>query len=485
MTDKKDSPAGSRRYTILGAIHRGGMGEILLARAEGADGFSRKVVLKGLLPELIGDTLSHELFRREAQLMSRLEHPNIVRVIDFAYVDEKPYLAMEYVRGRNLHQVIQRAAARGERVPARVAAFVLAEALRGLHYAHRARDENGAPLGIIHRDVSPGNILVSFFGEVKVTDFGIAKAAGAKNVTGPRSVRGKARYVAPEIIRGDSASVASDIHSGGVVLAEALIGEPLWERRNVSETLMCIVGERRDETLARIFARAEDLPGLRAALRGSLTLEPSERFSSALQFAENLDAVCRAAGSPLTQAELGAYLRRLFHDAPDVPHEDSPIAGTGPMPAFLSSDVRTDPSISVSIRPDLHSIAVPVELVSDDEPSGEAPEDLLSAASPRALQHALLSPVPAQTHERTPAPRDTLPAPFTPDSDSASYFSELVELPGATDLEQAGVPGIRRPSIARRLRLWAKKPWVLITLGILIGAATALTGSLLALSSSR
>ncbi len=242
------SSAGHERYTILGAIHRGGMGEILLARIEGADGFSRKVVLKGLLPALLEDDVSLELFRREARIMARLEHPNIVRVLDFTYVGDTPYLAMEYVRGRNFHQVIQRATMRGHKLPLRIAAHVVADALRGIHYAHHARDEDGRPLEIIHRDISPGNVLLGFFGEVKVTDFGIAKAVGARNLTGPRSIRGKARYAAPEVVRGETASVRSDIYAAGVVFAEAITGEPLWERRAVSQTLIQIVTESREST---------------------------------------------------------------------------------------------------------------------------------------------------------------------------------------------------------------------------------------------
>ena len=276
MTQRANSP--EERYTILGTIHRGGMGEILLAKVAGEAGFSRKVVLKGMLPKLHDDAVSMAFFRREARLMARLDHPNIVRVSDFPTIDGKPYLAMEYVRGRNFHQVIQRAGLRGGRVPARIAAHILAEALRGLHHAHLARDERGAAMGIIHRDVSPGNILVSFFGEVKVTDFGIAKVANAPKNTAPRSIRGKARYVAPEVVRGEQATVRSDVYSAGVVLAEALLGEALFDRKSVPETLMMVVTEHREKTIERIFQRAEKLSGLRGAMRGAIALDPEDRF---------------------------------------------------------------------------------------------------------------------------------------------------------------------------------------------------------------
>ncbi|MCK6549682.1 protein kinase [Myxococcota bacterium] len=341
----------SPRYAIVGSIHRGGMGEILLAKVEGAEGFVRKVVLKGLLSQLSEDDVSYRLFMREACLMARLDHPNIVRVFDLPFVSGKPYLAMEYLRGRNFHQVIQRSAQKGG-MPIRLALHVVAEALRGLHYAHNARDDRGKLLGTIHRDVSPGNILVSFFGEVKVTDFGIATIANAPRFTGPRSIRGKARYVAPEQVHGEQATVLSDLYSAGVVLAEAILGEPLWERATVPETLLAIVSEDRELTIDRVLERRPQVAGLRAALRGGLALEPRDRFPTALQFAETLEAIERSLGGPATHVELGMYLRQLFADAPDLPADDG-FGTTGlPMPDFSHGDEpKTDPTI-VSLEAD-------------------------------------------------------------------------------------------------------------------------------------
>lgn len=328
----------SPRYRVLGSIHRGGMGEILLAKVEGPEGFSRKVVLKGLLNRLSKDDVSYRLFMREARLMSCLDHPNIVRVFDLATIKDRPYLAMEYLRGRNFHQVIQRAAVKTQGVPVRIALAIVSQALRGLHYAHAMKDDAGEQLGVIHRDVSPGNLLVSFFGEVKVTDFGIAKLADSPRYTGPRSIRGKARYVAPEQVHGENATVLSDIYSAGVVLAEALIGEPLWERSSIPETLLAIVTEDREQVIDRILDRHEDVRGLRAALRGSLALNPADRFTSALQFAEVLEAIADRLGKPVTTVEMGLYIRDLFKDAPDVPQADGFGRSGFPVPKFAMGD---------------------------------------------------------------------------------------------------------------------------------------------------
>ncbi len=312
------------RYTVLNKLHRGGMGEILLAQLTTPGGFSRRVVLKGLLSRLTADDVSHALFMREAHLMARLDHPNTVRVFDLPLIDGRPYLAMEHIRGRNLHEVIEQTATRSpadKGLPARFALMVIAEALRGLHSAHRLRGDDGAELGLVHRDVSPGNVLLSFCGEVKVTDFGIAKLADSPRYTSPRSIRGKARYIAPEQVRGRPATVESDIYSAGVVLAEALMGEPLWERSSVAETLMAIVNDDRSEVLDRVLRGLPTVYGLRSTLRRALATDPADRPESALHFAEILEAIIDHEGPRPTSVDLGRYLRDLYRGSPDLPDD--------------------------------------------------------------------------------------------------------------------------------------------------------------------
>ncbi len=309
-----DSVRGSP-YRILGAIHRGGMGEVLLASAEGAHGFRRRVVLKGLLPELVEDEVSLDLFRREAMIMSRLDHPNIVRVIDFVFVDGQPFLAMEYVRGRNFQQVIQRASRVGERVPLGVALAVVGGVLRGLHHAHEAMDPDGQPLHVVHRDVSPGNVLLSYFGEVKVTDFGIALAEGERRHTEKAGIRGKARYLAPERVVGQPASPRSDVFAAGAVLAEALTGSALFDRKGLNATLLAILRADRQSLIDGVFADAGEVPGLRGVLSGALAKRPEDRFGSALQMAEAIAGVERASGGAMTSHELGSHLRSMFPEA--------------------------------------------------------------------------------------------------------------------------------------------------------------------------
>ncbi len=508
------------RYTILGAIHRGGMGEILLARAEGADGFSRKVVLKGLLPALDGDDASLEMFRREARIMARLEHPNVVRVLDFTYVHDKPYLAMEYVRGRNLHQVIQRAIGAGGLPPA-IVFHVVGQALRGLHSAHTAHDEDGKRLGAIHRDVSPGNVLLSFFGEVKVTDFGIAKAAGARSLTGPRAIRGKARYAPPEVIRGEPATPKSDVFAAGAVLAEALTGEPLWDHKTVSDTLIKIVSEPRDATIDRVMAKLPAIRGLRGVLRKSLALYADDRFPTALAFAEALDQLARSVGGPITQAELGLYLQALFAGAPDLPREDAPAASPPTLDLGATEPAEDDARAAAEVGEDLAATA------DDRPPSGTPSSRSLGTSLPSLLDGDVSDETLASAHAELRAADPDLPAavpvtlgpitaslrpphwsrraaplldtPLRPlrlvqgpnpgsaaESDDAAYFSELIPVPGDTEQQSSGSVDGRIDegpieTLSRwQWRLMLQRRWVLVTLGILLGAGVAILGTLLA-----
>src|SRR5262245_55227931 len=164
---------GRPRYEILRVVNRGGMGEIALGRVRGAKGFEKLVVLKRLRADAERD--DHlQMFDVEQELMSRMEHPNIVKVFDQPIIDNTPYLAMEYVRGRNLDQVIRQAKDNNESLSVGFSLTVVSEVLRGLAFVHRLKDNEGRALGVVHQDITPSNIMVSFFGETKITDFGIS-----------------------------------------------------------------------------------------------------------------------------------------------------------------------------------------------------------------------------------------------------------------------------------------------------------------------
>ena len=474
-------------YRILGSIHRGGMGEILLAEVDGPSGFSRKVVLKGLLAPPTPNDVGYHLFLREARLMSRLEHPNIVQVFDFPEIEGRPYLAMEYVRGRNLHQIIQRAGAIRKPIPLYLTLLIISRALRGLHYAH-AISEEGVPLGLIHRDMSPGNLLVSFFGEVKVTDFGIATLTGAPRYTGPRSIRGKARYVAPEQVHGEPATVLSDIYSGGVVLAEALLGKPLWERPSIPETLLAIVSTRREQIIRYILRDHPNIPGLAAALRGSLALEPRDRFSSALQFAETLEAIGDTLEVRGSDVELGLYVRELFTDAPDVPHDDGFGRSGFPIPSFHASLGVTSAPALVPLESRKESRKQPIRsahipgLVPVPRGTSVRPLEPMagdSAASDVADTKSvtlLSGPIEALPSSQNPRFRPSVDAPQS--SLYGFYDSPPSDLSFSYALESlSDILPTRAPRRGHRMTPSTN----LLLGGILLGAALAVAGCVLAL----
>jgi tRNA A-37 threonylcarbamoyl transferase component Bud32 len=225
------APADTERYELLDRIGVGGMAEVYKARASGAHGFQKIVAIKRILPELAARPEFVARFIAEAKLAVALTHANIVQVLDLAREADRLYIAMEYVEGGDLALLMRSLARAQEKAPVGFALFVGIEMLRGLHHAHSRKDEQGRPLGIVHRDVSPSNILLSLSGEVKVADFGIARAAWAAHL--PERVMGKRRYMSPEQARGDEdLDHRADIWALGVLLYECLTGEVPFRANN-------------------------------------------------------------------------------------------------------------------------------------------------------------------------------------------------------------------------------------------------------------
>ena len=268
------------RYQLLRRLASGGMGEVHLAREKGVAGFRRLVVIKRLLPRVSGDSDHVERFVDEARVVANLRHPNIVQVHDFGCDRDGFYLAMEYVPGRDLHSLIERAGRRGVRLPRGLAVHVVAELARGLDHAHTARDDRGESLGIVHRDVSPPNVLLSFGGDVKLADFGVAKTRDAVHRTGADEICGKRGYMSPEQLDGGAVDARSDVFACGVILRELAAGPDL------------------PDGLDRIVATA-------------LARDPAERFPSAAALADALRAYARAR-APFDREDLARLMASLF-----------------------------------------------------------------------------------------------------------------------------------------------------------------------------
>lgn len=303
------------RYVLFDHVGRGGMAEIYLARAKTMEaGGARLVVVKQILPELSANAKFADALVQEAKLAARLSHANVAQVFDLGRESNRLFITMEYVEGLDLNELLRRCARAKVPLPIEFALLIVMEALRGLDYAHRRTDDDGKPLGVVHRDVSPSNVLVSVEGEVKLCDFGIARAndiAGGKDAFAPDSIQGKAGYMSPEHARGEPLDARADVFAAGVILWELLAGRRMYKvDKDGSETLLSLA--RRAE-IAPLPTR--DLPhesGLHEIVNKALAVDRSQRFESA---AAMLDALQRYVGrarlvaSPL---RLGDWLSEHF-----------------------------------------------------------------------------------------------------------------------------------------------------------------------------
>jgi serine/threonine-protein kinase len=249
------------------------------------------------------------MFTDEAKIASRLSHPNIVQIYDLGEVERLPYIAMEYVAGRDLYQVMERLAARRVRLPWPLASRITLELLAGLEHAHGFRSLDGLPQEIVHRDVSPRNVLLAWSGDVKLTDFGVARARDREEHTEHGVIKGKVRYLSPEAARGRPVDRRSDLFSLGVVLAEMLTMTPLREGTSDMEVLLAVREGHLD------LARFEPLPhGLRSLLEAVLDNDPDRRPVDASELRDRFRDVASGEASPMTSTQVGRFMRSLFAD---------------------------------------------------------------------------------------------------------------------------------------------------------------------------
>ncbi len=304
------------KYRLLEPIASGGMAEVYRAEVAGPEGFVKEVALKVVRGDHAEGSDFVRMFIQEARLASRLTHANIVHVFGFDRVEGRYCIAMEFVHGRTLRAVVERCRERGVRLGMTRAVFVAAEVAKALAYAHRP-PEAGGVAGLVHRDVSPHNVLVSFEGEVKLADFGIARAMNAAGLTDPGTVKGKLAYMAPEQARGGRVDARADLFSLGVVLWELLAGRRLFARDSDAATMAAVLS---GDPISPPSAWNEEVPPeLDAAVMGLLERDPERRTRSADELATALGAVLlRAARSPEDLA-LGPLMRRLWPDEATPP----------------------------------------------------------------------------------------------------------------------------------------------------------------------
>jgi len=299
----------SNEYELLAPLAEGGMAEIFLARARGLAGMERYVVLKRILRDHAADPRWVEMFLDEARLVARLHHPNIAQVFDLGKIDDTYFFTMEYIHGEDLRAIWDRSLRRGERVPLGVAIGALAGAAAGLAYAHELCDSGGTPLHIVHRDVSPSNILVSYDGGVKVVDFGVARANLRSSKTASGAVKGKISYFSPEQCQNRTIDARTDVFSLGIVLWELCTGRRLYRRDSDFDEMNAIINEP-PEPPSSIDA---ELPAeLDEVVLKALAKQPDDRFATARELQEALEAVADRASIACSPSVLRRYLLDVF-----------------------------------------------------------------------------------------------------------------------------------------------------------------------------
>jgi eukaryotic-like serine/threonine-protein kinase len=295
-------------YELIERVATGGMAEVYLARRAGPHGFRKVVAVKRILPQLAKDVDFVAMFVDEARVCARLSHPNIVQVFDFGEEDGELYMAMEYVDGTTGARLMRAAAAQGMELPLEACLHVALSLLRGLEYAHSARDEAGKPLSLVHRDVSPGNVLIDRSGAVKLTDFGIARAAELERRTDAGQLKGKLGYMSPEQVVGRELDARSDLFTLAIVLTEMLILRPLFSGGTELDVLIRI----RDADLGALDRAKDRVPhDLRAVLHRALAKDPMLRYASAAAFADALEDLVRRRRLQVGPAKLAAWIDRL------------------------------------------------------------------------------------------------------------------------------------------------------------------------------
>src|SRR5262252_2106315 len=327
-------PSRVGRYEVISHLATGGMAQIFLARTTGLGSFERHVVLKTILRERATDQRFVTMFLDEAKLAATLNHQNVAQVYEVDEADGNYYMAMEYVHGENARAILETTLRRGWTIPLELAVMIISGAAAGLHHAHERRGKNGQPLNIVHRDVSPANIMVGYDGSIKVLDFGIAKAEERATKTVGGTIKGKYGYMSPEQCKGKTIDRRSDIFAMGIVLYEMTTLRRAFKGNDDFETMKRIVAN--DVVLPSIA-----VPGypreLEAIALTAMANDPNARFQSAQELIEALDAFAVRAKLTGSNTAMGRFMGQLFG------HKKEPwVDGAGDRAATLNEEVDNE-----------------------------------------------------------------------------------------------------------------------------------------------
>ncbi|MGI5862475.1 MAG: protein kinase domain-containing protein [Myxococcales bacterium] len=429
-------PVRFGRYTLLTPIAKGGMGAVYLARMTGVEGFEKFVVIKKILPALAQEQSFVERFVDEAKIVVKLQHGSIAQVLDMGVVDDEYYIAMEFVDGKDLRKVSANVRQRQEPFPPGLALYVTVRVLDALAYAHRKKDAQERELNLVHRDISPQNILVSYEGEVKVIDFGLAKSAMSLGRTSPSVVLGKFFYMSPEQARHQPVDRRSDLYATGICLWEMLAGKNPFDGIRPGEIMRAVA----NPVIPPIRSLRPELPeSLDEALSKALAVNPDERYATAEEMRGRLTAVMIEIDPSAGPESLAAFMREQF--ANEFESERKAIATLArlsvdggadeqtPVPSRVASaQAAFKPSQATGRDATVAAVDGVVAEPPDARPARKPTRSELRAAEPRRPRRPTATAVPAVP--AAPAPRDAEAERPTPVGLEAP--AQLVESEGET-----------------------------------------------------
>jgi serine/threonine protein kinase len=342
--DEDDFPQVFGKFTLVKKLGSGGMAEILLAKAAGPSGFEKPLVIKRILKHLTNETAFTEMFLSEARIAARLHHPNVAQIYDLGRIGGRYFIAMEYIEGPTFSQLFRQCRLTGIKMPMTQVIHIVKEVALGLNHAHAATDNNGQLLNLVHRDVSPSNIMITKDGVVKLVDFGVATASIQLHKTQAGALKGKYGYMAPEQCEGQAVDNRTDIFSLGVVLYEFTTGTRLFSSKNPMDTLRRILRGAIPEPKTLV----PDYPQiLRDIIYKMLAANPRDRYQSAMEVHMALASYLDVVGGAMTNLELARLIRSVSnHGQVDAPDNRDRSALTD-----LSESIRSaadEPSIGIA-----------------------------------------------------------------------------------------------------------------------------------------
>jgi eukaryotic-like serine/threonine-protein kinase len=482
------------RYTITERVDQGGMAEVFRGVAESLQGFKKAVAIKRILPNLTKNKKFVSMFLDEARLSLHLQHANIVHVFDIGIADTAYFIVMEFVDGANLKTVNEHFRRIGRRLPVSHTLYIMIEVCKGLAYAHAAEDpESGKPLGIVHRDISPPNILLSKVGEVKLVDFGLAKATSQLETTDPGVVKGKFSYLSPEAASGAPIDNRADLFAVGILLWEMLTGKRLFYGETDYQTVELV----RQAKVPAISPLNPDVdPDLEAVVRKALARDPRDRFQQAADLQDALAQVLFSRGMKTTSRDVAAVVRQVVADRVATKGKTS-----APQKSIIDALIQEEilrftslDALGASTEPAMRGAAP----LSPEIPNGQSPLDPGSFIDTRGWADDLdpssrppieETPLPDQAPrppERRASNRMTIPPP-PPDPDIDS-LEEILEpnRPEPMDrlerTEKQAVPSFQfeaqqrpRAQAQQPRRQPRRPPWLIVALvvAVLVGGGIA------------